>query len=619
MSNGDLIIKHIFQIIWRSKKKEKTVMTVLEIFKIITSMLAGLALFLTGMNSLSNSLTMITGGTLNRVIGKVTENRFFAFLFGAVVTALVQSSSAITVLSVGLVNSGMIGLRNAMGLIIGSNLGTTATAWILSLNAIDGDSFLMTIIKPSSFSPFLAIIGVIMTMFCKSEKKKNIGSVLLGFSIMMIGMNLMSQSVSPLREIPAIQNALVSFSNPILGFLFACLFAMLIQSSDAVIGIVQAFAISMGITFGMAIPLVCGAQVGTCITAMLSSLGTSNNGKRTALLNLYYNLLKTIPFLLVFYGLKSFLDFSFLSTNVGGIGIPVFHTLLNLLGTIVWLPLSGVIVALANRTIPLSEKEKEEQANTLTMLDKNLLGTPGIALEQADRAIILLSETIGKAFLTISEMKQNPEMVESVKLLCERAKQYRTQIDHYLTEISEQELSREDRAILTLLLSSNTAFGRMGILIDRIGEMVSKIIMLPKIKSRTYNTSIRILGEAIFEILQLTITAFEARTDTISQTIMYYREEVTELNTIIKRQYIRKIHEFGRADAVGTLYSNISQEQEQLIDYCDMVADALIRYDMERGARKKTALKSDSRTRQQIHILFRDKYQALKETFEKEE
>ena len=508
----------------------------LDVFKIIASMLAGLALFLTGMNSLSNSLTMITGGTLNRVIGKVTGNRFFAFVFGTVVTALVQSSSAITVLSVGLVNSGMIELGNAMGLIIGSNLGTTATAWILSLNAIDGESFLMTIIKPSSFSPFLAIIGVIMTMFSSSEKKKTVGSVLLGFSIMMIGMNLMSQSVSPLREVPAIQNALVSFSNPILGFLFACLFAMLVQSSDAVIGIVQAFAISMGITFGMAIPLVCGAQVGTCITAMISSLGASNNGKRTALLNLYYNLLKTIPFLLIFYALNGFLDFSFLSANVRGIGIPVFHTLLNLLGTVIWLPLSGLIVAMAKRTIPLSEKEKEEQANTLTMLDKNLLGTPGIALEQADRAVILLSETVGKAFLTVTGMKQNPENPEKVRLLCDRAKQYRNQIDHFLMEISEKELNREDRATLTLLLSANTAFGRMGILAGRIEEMNSKITILPGRKPGMFNTSVRILGEAIFEILQLTIAAFEARTDTLSQTIMYYREEVTELNTLIKKR-----------------------------------------------------------------------------------
>ena len=308
-------------------------MTAIEKLTIIASMLGGLALFMTGMDTLSNSLTALTGGTLNRVIGRITKNRFLAFLFGAVVTAVVQSSSAITVLSVGLVNSGLIALSKAAGLIIGANLGTTATAWILSLNSISGESLLLTIIKPSFFSPFLGVIGVAMRMFGRSEKKKNLGSVLLGFSIMMIGMNLMSQAVSPLREVPAIKNALVSFSNPFLGFAVACGFAVLIQSSDAVIGIVQAFALSIGITFGMSIPLICGAQVGTCVTAMLSSLGTSNNGKRTAFLNLYYNLLKTIPFLVIFYLLNSIFGFSFLEREVGGTGIPIFHTLLNILGS----------------------------------------------------------------------------------------------------------------------------------------------------------------------------------------------------------------------------------------------------------------------------------------------
>ena len=588
-------------------------MTFVEAFMIVTSMLAGLALFLAGMNKLSDSLTMLTGGALNRFIGKLTNNWFFAFLFGTLVTAMVQSSSAITVLSVGLVNSGMIELSNAISLIIGSNLGTTMTAWVLSLNAIDGQSFLMTLIKPSTFSPFLAIIGVAMTMFCKSEKKKSIGSVLLGFAIMMIGMNLMSQAVAPLREIPAIQNTLVSFSNPFMGFLFACFFAMLIQSSDAVIGILQAFALSMGITFGMAIPLVCGAQVGTCITALLSSLGASNNGKRTALLNLYYNLFKTIPFLVIFYTLNKFLDFAFLSANVGGVGIPVFHTLVNLLGCVIWLPLSKVIVSLAQRTIPLSEREKEEQANTLTMLDENLMRTPGIALEQADRAVKLLSETVEDAFLHVTDMRDSAENAEAVRILCTRIQQYHNQIDTYLAELSEKELSRRDRASLMLLQSSNTAFGRMGKIAERLLEMLNKIGDAPGAETDSYNMSVRILGESISEILQLTIMGFTARTNTISQTIMYYREEVSELSAIIKRQYIRKMHEEGRDDAGGTLYTDIFYEQEQLIDYCDMIADALIRYDKETAESKRPAAASGTRTRQQVHELFRDKFDALAE------
>ena len=586
-------------------------MSALDIFKIVASMLGGLALFLTGMNMMSESLAAMTGGALDRLIGKITKHRFFAFLFGTVLTAIVQSSSAITVLAVGLVNSGIIELSKAAGLVIGANLGTTATAWLLSLNAIDGESFIMTIIKPASFSPFLAIVGVAMTMFCRSEKKKTIGSALLGFAVMMIGMNLMSQAVSPLREVPAIQNTLVSFTNPILGFLFACAFAMLIQSSDAVIGILQAFAMSMGITFGMAIPLICGAQVGTCITAVLSSLGASNNGKRTALLNLYYNLLKTIPFLIIFYLLNSTFGFSILGKEVGGIGIPVFHTFVNLLGTVIWLPLSGVIVGMAKRTIPLSERELQEQANVLTMLDKNLLGAPSVALEQADRAVILLSTTVGDAFKTVIGMREDPALSAKVGILCERSAKYREQIDDYLMQISERDISIEERELVTLLSSSNTAFGRMGKVAERIHGYVDQIAGLPDKMSVTDRREINILGEAIYEIMQLTISGFSARTKTISNTIRYYREEIMELGEMIKYRFIRRYHTEGRERRMSTLYTDICYAQEQLIDYCDMIAEALIRYDSETGDNGTADTANDERMRKQIHEIFRDKFEVL--------
>ena len=586
-------------------------MSAVEIFKIIASMLGGLALFLTGMNMMSDSLTAMTGGALDRLIGKVTKNRFFAFLFGTVLTAIVQSSSAITVLSVGLVNSGMIELSKAIGLVIGANLGTTATAWMLSLNAIDGESFLMTIIKPATFSPFLAITGVGMTMFCRSEKKKNIGSALLGFAVMMIGMNLMSQAVSPLREVPAIQRTLISFSNPILGFLFACAFAMLIQSSDAVIGILQAFALSMGITFGMAIPLVCGAQVGTCVTAMLSSLGASNNGKRTALLNLYYNLLKTIPFLGIFYFLNSIFDFSFLGWEVGGIGIPVFHTTVNLIGCAIWLPLSGIIVSLAKRTIPLSEREKEEQANVLTMLDEFLLVTPSLALEQTDKALGLLAAVVGGVLLKIGRMRNEPEASAEVQLLCERAESYHNQIEAYLTRITGRELGRQDRAFATLLSSSNTAFARMGKVAERVWRYRDQLRAYADRLTMTDLQESAVLGEAIYEIVQLTFQGFSSRTQAMSQTIRYYREEVMELSGIIKNRCIRRFHEEGRERDLSTVYLDIYYALEQLIDYCDMIGDALIRYDLESGDEKKSESGGDERTRQQVHEIFRDKFEML--------
>ena len=586
-------------------------MTTIEILLLISSMLGGLALFLFGMNTMSDSLAAMTGGSLNRLIGKVTKNRFLAFLFGAVMTALVQSASATTVLTVGLVNSGMIEFSKAIGLIIGANLGTTATAWILSLNAIGGQSLLMTVIKPSFFSPFLAIAGVVLTMFCRSRKKRDIGSALLGFAVMMIGMNLMSQAVAPLKEIPAITDLLVSFSNPVLGFLFACAFAMLVQSSDAVIGIVQAFALSIGITYGMALPLICGAQVGTCITSLISSLGTSNNGKRTALLNLFYNLLKTIPFMLIFYLLNHFIGFSFLDQSVGGIGIPVVHTLVNLFGTAVWLPLANVIVCLARKAVPLSEKEKQEQASTLAMLDENLLATPAIAVAQADKAVVLLSRTVGDAFSAASAVRQDPEQIGQVAILCERSRRYQEQINHYLARISSAELSDRDRAAVSLLSAGSTAFGQIGKTAERILALGKETLAYKDQITDQDRLEIRIVGEAVYEILQLTIRGFSARNTTLSLTIRYCTEEVQALGDIVKQRFMQRIHEDGRQRSGSTLYTDICYTEEQLIDYCDMVADALIRYGKEQGDTGRPESMTDEQHREQVHELFRDKFELL--------
>lgn len=586
-------------------------MSSVEILIIIATMFGGLALFLTGMDMLSDSLTSLADGTLKRVIGSITKNRFFAFIFGTLVTAVVQSASAITVLSVGLVNSGIIELGKAVGLIIGANLGTTATAWLLSLNAIDGESLIMMLIKPSTFSPFLAIIGVAIRMFSKSEKKKTVGSVLLGFAIMMIGMNLMSQAVAPLRDVPVIKNTLVSFSNPILGFLFACAVTMLIQSSDAVVGIVLAFALAMGMTFGTAIPLVCGAQVGTCITALLSSLGTSNNGKRTALMNLYYNLLKTLPFMVIFYGLNSIIGFPLLGMDVGGVGIPVFHTALNLLGCIIWLPLSNVIVSLANRTIPLSEKEKQEQLNTLTILDRNLLGSPAIAMQQVDKAVILLSGVVGDAFVAVKGTIGDPEKAEEAEILLERSERFNDQINGYLRQIAERDIDRESRAYLHLLAQANTAFGRMGKVTERLLGLTRRAAASGSVSNEEERREMDIIADSIYDILQLTIRGYTARTQTISQTIRYFREEILELGAVAKRRYIRRIHEEGRERNLDDLYTEIIYCQEQLIDYCDMVADSMIRYEADTGGIAEPAAGTDEKIRSQIHMLFVDKYEAL--------
>ena len=575
-------------------------------------MASGLALFLTGMNMMSDSLTGMTGGVLNRLLGAITSKKSLAFLFGAVLTAVVQSSSATTVLSVGLVNSGMIELSKAAGMIIGANLGTTATAWLMSLNAIDGSSLALTLLKPSTFAPFLALIGVFMKLFCRSEKKKTIGSILLGFGIMMLGMHLMSEGVAPLREVKAVRDMLVTISNPFLGFLAGAAFAALIQSSDAVIGILQAFAVSVGVIYGTAIPVICGAQVGTCVTAMLSSLGTSGNGKRTALVNLYYNVLKTVPFMIIFYILNGIFSFSFMDRSVGGIGIPLVHTLVNLAACVVWLPLSGVIVSLAQRTIPLSETEKEEQANSLRFLDKNLLNSPSFAVEQTFKAVDLLARTVDEAFLDVIDISQASDNQHTARLLCNRTESYRKQIDAYLRQIASCDLGKKELADVRLLSSANAAFGRMGNVAERIvkaGDIVAA--NRDHLSSQDYK-DVLILGEAVSEIIQLTIRGFVARSITLPQTIHIYREEVQELGNIVKKRFIHRMHnEEGTEMKVASLFTDICYTEEQLIDYCDMIAEALSLYGTETGAVAQSDQTIDEAARRKIHSLFEDKYGAL--------
>ena len=586
-------------------------MSSIDVFLIVAALFGGLALFLFGMNTMSDSLGKMTGGFLDKVTGFITKNRFSAFLFGTGLTAVVQSSSAITVLSVGLVNAGIIALNKAIGLMIGANLGTTATAWILSLNALDGQSLFMTLLKPSSFSPFLAIIGTGLTMFSRSEKKKTVGSAILGFAVMMIGMNMMSQGVSPLRDVPALKDMLVGFSNPILGFGFALLFTLLIQSSDATIGIVQAFAITVGITYGSAIPLICGAHVGTCITAILSSLGASNNGKRTAFMNLYYNLFKTIPFMLVFYLLNAIFHFSFLDDSVGVIGIPFVHTLINLIAAAVWLPASNVLVSLAQRTIRLSKEELEEQENTLTMLDPLLMTNPSFALKQTDHAVSLLAETAGQAFYTLIHYKTEPDFESTLQSLCRKADTYQDQINGYLTQLSAQGIPEADAPEHTLLMNANTALGKIGAITKQIleggGQIFRSEIKLPEESL----TEMHVFAEAIYETLDITAIGFQRKDPTLSATVQLYREEITRMSTLVNLRHIESMHRKEADHSNSTLLTELLYTEERLIDCCDVVADALLKYAETKGDSKALHPADEETKRKQVRELFKDKYAML--------
>lgn len=581
--------------------------TSIDVLAIVTSMFGGLALFLFGMNTMSNSLSTVSGRAMDSIVGFLKKNRFFAFLFGTIITALVQSSSAITVLSVGLVNSAIIELSQAVGLVIGANLGTTATAWLLSLNSIDGSSLILTLLKPSTFAPFLAIAGIAVDMITKSEKKKSIGTAILGFSVMMIGMHLMSQGVAPLKELPELQNILLSFTNPILSFLIAMVFAMIVQSSDAVVGIVQAFALVVGITFGMAIPLVCGAQVGTCITALISSLGASRNGKRTALLNLYYNLLKTLPFLIIFYLLNSVFGFAFMDENVGGIGIPVFHTLINIIGTIIWLPLANVIVWLAKKTIPYSEAEKEEISGKLTMLDEYLLATPEIAINQTDKAVSTLAKTARDSFQLVMQVGESKDNIDKVDRLCKRIDNYNRQIDSYIKRISQQTQDKKNIAYMTYLSSTNQAFAKIGTTTRKVLDMYIQIIEAGDEVDEIDRRDSKLFGDAIGDTIATTTQAFITKDIKLCSKVQIYREEIMEMADTVKKKHVKRLHERGRKYSWGTLFSDICYAEEQFVEHCDTIVESTITYFDEIGIPNDVRTLDDS-TRQMIKNRFDEKY-----------
>jgi len=357
-------------------------------------MIGGLALFLYGMHVLGDGLAKVSGGKLEKILEKLTSNPVMAVLVGAGVTAIIQSSSATTVMVVGFVNSGIMKLQQTVGIIIGANVGTTITAWLLSMSVIESGSFIIQLFKPSSFSPILAIIGVCIISFSKKEKKKDVALILVGFAVLMIGMDIMSGAVSALRDVPEIKQILTMFSNPILGLLAGLVLTAVIQSSSASVGILQALCSTGAVSFATAIPVIMGQNIGTCVTALISSVGTSKDARRAALIHLYYNILKTSSFMIVFYAIDSVVDFAFMETSISALGVAVVHSLFNIAACIVLLPFSKLLVRLVYITIPegsVAEQVLSAEEQELKSLDVRFLDKPGYALDRCKHVAVTMA------------------------------------------------------------------------------------------------------------------------------------------------------------------------------------------------------------------------------------
>ena len=438
-------------------------MNTIDIFNILT-MIGGLALFLYGMNIMGDGLSQMAGGKLESVLERLTSKRIYAVLLGAGVTAVIQSSSATTVMVVGFVNSGIMHLSQAVGIIMGANIGTTMTSWLLSLTEINGSTIFLQLLKPSSFSPVLAAVGIILTMSSKEgSKKRNVGNILVGFAILMFGMETMSDAVSPLAENKGFAGILTKFSNPILGMIAGTVLTAIIQSSSASVGILQALCITGIVNYATALPIIMGQNIGTCITAIISSIGANKNAKRAAMIHLFFNLIGTIIFMIVFYSINAFVDFAFLDESASAAGIAVIHSLFNIGCCVVLYPFANLLVKLATVVIPDGAKEDTLVEVKSNMLDERFLDSPSFAIKICKNKSEEMAEKAYKSILlAIDVLKEfDEDKVRQVYELEDEVDRYEDELGTYLVKLAGKNLSDSDSESMSIMLHGINDFERI--------------------------------------------------------------------------------------------------------------------------------------------------------------
>ncbi len=555
---------------------------VMDLFDVL-NMVGGLALFLYGMHIMGGGLEKLSGGKLERVLEKLTKNRIMAVLLGAGVTAVIQSSSATTVMVVGFVNSGIMKLNQAIGIIMGANIGTTVTAWLLSLTAIEGNGFFMQLLKPTSFSPVLALIGICMIMFSKKDKKKNIGSILIGFAILMFGMDTMSGAVKPLADVPEFTSLLTKFSNPILGLLIGAGVTAIIQSSSASVGILQALCVTGAIKFGNAIPIIMGQNIGTCITAIISSIGAGRDAKRAAAVHLYFNIIGTTIFMLAFYGLNAALDFTFLNDTISAATIASIHTTFNVVTTFILLPFGNVLEKLANKTIKDQKIPQTESEKELLALDARFLDSPGYAIMQCKNVTTKMAMLAKSAVYKALDLIENFDEKEAERVIEieNEVDEFEDKLGSYLVKISGKNLSIEEGHTTSMLLHSLNDFERISDhavnILDAARELYDKGLSF----SEKGLNEIRVYSEAVKEILDITMKSFENMDKGVAVTVEPLEDVIDDLNIVIKEKHIKRLRTGECTTELGFILSDISTSFERVADHCSNIAIYVLQSDQE--------------------------------------
>lgn len=532
-------------------------------------MIGGLCLFLFGMNIMGQALERRAGSRLRTTLGKMTGKTMTGFLTGLVVTAVIQSSSATTVMVVGFVNSGLMTLKQAIGVIMGANIGTTVTAWLLSLGGISGDAVWVQLLKPTSFTPVLALIGIIMYMFSKDSRKNDTGMILLGFATLMFGMDTMSGAVSGLREVPAFRQLFVAFTNPLLGVLAGAALTAIIQSSSASVGILQALALSGHVTYAAAIPIIMGQNIGTCVTALISSVGTSRNAKRAAIVHLSFNVIGTVVCLTVFCIVRAVTAPAILGESATMYGIAIAHTAFNVACTALLLPASGLLEKLAIRLVPDGKKKDAE-----VTLDERLLATPPLALEQcsvvAEDMAYYASGALKKAIDCVMEF--DPKSAQEVRESEDETDKYEDMLGTYLLKLGAEPLSDAASEEVTELLKLIGDFERIGDhavnIIESAEEMHDKQLEF----SRSAKYELSVMTAAVGEVMDLAVKAFAENDAQAASCVEPLEQVVDDLKNELRTRHILRMKKSECSIEAGFVWSDLLTNLERVSDHCSNVA-----------------------------------------------
>lgn len=544
----------------------------MDIFSIFT-LCGGLAFFLYGISIMSAGLEKIAGGRLERILKKVTSNPIKSLIFGAGITAAVQSSSAITVMLVGLVNSGIMKLSQTVSVIIGSNIGTTITAWILSLSGIQSSNFFIRLLKPESFSPILALIGVIMIMVAKSNRRKNVGTVLMGFAILMFGMEVMSGSMAPLADMPSFRQTLVAFTNPFLGMLVGLVVTMIIQSSAASLGILQALSMVGGITYGMAIPIIMGQNIGTCISAVLSAIGVNTAAKRVAAVHVIYNIIGVAICLPAFLLWNKLFPIGFVPKDINPLGIAIVHTVYNIISAIMLFPFMKTLEKLAIATVP-DKKVK----NKSVLLDDRLLLAPSFAIAECYRQTVKMAEIVEFNFINSTKMLKSyhAKKAEQIKNNEIKIDTYEDKLNAFMLKLSAKELTEEDNARISQLLLAIGDYERMGDHATYILKIAEKLKESEKKLSAEAIEELKVIVHAVSEIFTVSFEAYKTDNLQLAQEVEPLEAVIKRIIRKVKNRHIQRLKDGLCTAELSFMFSDLLNDLRRIAAHCGNIATSVI-------------------------------------------